>query len=668
MNYTIIFLALIAMTSSSEAIESQDRKFVDVPCATDGGKCVLERPTLVLYARTTQEISVRYMNAGEFVCGGPEMGVVRSDAATCHLERGSSFLLPSVASQYFSAEPCAQENTLVTSCGGVALDAATVAYGSLGKFRVKRVNGQFNCNSQEFGGDPNGGQRKYCYVAVAKSFRSGSTIFSTSRTWSEGGQIVLDQGASSSYVAFGTLQPRRLAVKLVYNGAPCTTSTFGDPNPGVAKSCYPAIANAPDFSLETASAPNQILVGVVTHVGLRRNAPSLVESWASQSGMSSTRDEMYWSQVVSSDGFTTRDGDASQTLETWRAVNRASGSRPVAVLAYGHPSYDGGGQPSSPRALAGYGSYAQYVANRISSLNPLVEVWNEWNLKAGSVAASGAQGETQTYVALAKTIKDSLSPGYPNIDILVGAVGDDIDWLWTQDAISKGLLSYGNGLSIHLYNHCMRSPNRVGADELVDRLDVLRDLVDIRQPRYPIYVTEFGWPTSTGACGVSEIDAAVHATRFLAEVSTRPLVRGVWSYDLQDDGTDPTNREHRFGLLTAESVPKEKPAACALRSIVKFIKNRPAYVRRKSGVNVAGYQANGQSMVVIWADAAVSQPDKQVKIVTPDSFSGLQAVNLCGATGGTVTSTSSASADVALDGLKPLVLTATGVLPLIRIQ
>ncbi|GAB2573501.1 hypothetical protein ISP15_04500 [Dyella jejuensis] len=55
------------------------------------------------------------------------------------------------------------------------------------------------------------------------------------------------------------------------------------------------------------------------------------------------------------------------------------------------------------------------------------------------------------------------------------------------------------------------------------------------------------------------LSAIDYLARFMALARASRYVRGVWWYDLIDDGSDPDNRENRFGLFNQDGTPK--PAA-----------------------------------------------------------------------------------------------------------
>jgi len=116
-----------------------------------------------------------------------------------------------------------------------------------------------------------------------------------------------------------------------------------------------------------------------------------------------------------------------------------------------------------------------------------------------------------------------------------------------------------------------------------------------------VYVTEIGWPTSTGQCGVPDAVAAAYLQRFMLLAAARPWIAGVWWYDLFDDGNDPGNRENRFGLAAKNHSPK--PAYGALSAITGVLKSPqvPAEKLDPDGsIEITGTDRDGRAFDAAW--------------------------------------------------------------------
>jgi hypothetical protein len=120
-----------------------------------------------------------------------------------------------------------------------------------------------------------------------------------------------------------------------------------------------------------------------------------------------------------------------------------------------------------------------------------------------------------------------------------------------------------------MYNHC-QAPQLRNATEFVDRLDRLRDtLSTLPDGNKPIYITEWGWPTGTNACGSDPKDVAKNVAQFMLYSAATPWIGGTWYYELKDSGTDPADIQDNFGLYDHEY--RAKPAACMAREAMALI-------------------------------------------------------------------------------------------------
>ncbi|MEJ6022113.1 hypothetical protein [Ramlibacter sp. PS4R-6] len=340
-----------------------------------------------------------------------------------------------------------------------------------------------------------------------------------------------------------------------------------------------------------------LVLGVQTHVGYMpaRTDAAAFRAWMQRSRFGSARDEMFWWDVETSGTLELQRGALNST-RVWQSMPPPFAA--LLTLDFGHPGYDGGGQPQSPRARAAFARYAAFAVARAQPQVQWAEVWNEWNLKSGARAEGGSNGGARDYVALAAATYAELKAAHPGVQVLAGSAGDDIPgWPWMREALAHGLLSHADGVALHLYNHCTGAA--AGSDELATRLDAMRALMSAAgKAQMPVFVTEVGWPTHKGACETAEPAAALHALRFLLEASVRPWVAGVWFYELQDGGDDAANPEHHFGLLRRDGT--EKPAGCVLRELGALVAQRPVAHAAAGALATASFRIGSTDRWLLW--------------------------------------------------------------------
>lgn len=358
-----------------------------------------------------------------------------------------------------------------------------------------------------------------------------------------------------------------------------------------------ALAFSPFFIHEICSAQ---VIGVGTHFGQKREYIQQLLNWSKDTPITSIRDEIYWKDVERVAGQLKIEGRASYALRNITQAAQA-GLRPLIILSYGNPHYDSGGHPTSIAAREAFARYATFIYRETKHLDPIFEIWNEWNIGAGSNPKTKS-ASPETYVELTKTTASALrSAGYKGI-ILGGALGDDHpNWPWASKAISLGLLEIVDGISIHLYNYSNKT-NLSGASEFIDRTQRLQEIISnlTKLKSYPLYITEIGWPNHFGLKSVSLEKSAIEAEIMLNEAANLPYIKGIWFYEFQDSGADPLEKEHHFGLLDRDY--REKPISCTLRKWGEVqAKTNWTSIEKRNGITInIGKRPDGTRLMRIW--------------------------------------------------------------------
>lgn len=333
--------------------------------------------------------------------------------------------------------------------------------------------------------------------------------------------------------------------------------------------------------------PSPYMVGVGTHFASLDNLnydPTKSMAKLKELHATSFRDDIFWNAFAPS-------WDLQGTrlpAPLMDAAGRTT-ARPLLILNNGNPNIAGASPPLTDAGRSAFADFARRAAVATQSMNPIYEIWNEWNINAvGSaqplIGAGGASDPRAgvNYAALATRATQTIKAQFPNSPVLVGAVGDDAGWLWTKDIVQRGVLTGTDGLSVHLYNFCQGGVSRT-AGELIDRLTSLHDLLaGMNQGGTKVYVTEWGWPTGQGGCAVSSQFAAASMPQFLLESAGLDWIAGSWMYELKDQGADPLDIEQNFGLYDYNFVPK--PQQCNVADAGQLIAGATAM----SAVRVGG--------------------------------------------------------------------------------
>lgn len=137
--------------------------------------------------------------------------------------------------------------------------------------------------------------------------------------------------------------------------------------------------------------------------------------------------------------------------------------------------------------------------------------------------------------------------------------------------IEAGMLDHVDGLSVHPYAHCARD-GRNNPEGWVSWLRNYEQRIREKAGRIvPLYLTEMGWPSHKGPCGVSSGTQAAYSARTLLLSRTVPNTKGIWWYDLRNDGPERTDQEHNFGILNENLSPK--PAFAAVKAVADIVSN-----------------------------------------------------------------------------------------------
>lgn len=353
----------------------------------------------------------------------------------------------------------------------------------------------------------------------------------------------------------------------------------------------------------------RLILGVGTH--LQGGGSELVSSLdrLSKVGAVSLRDDAPWARVEQQRGQLRipRDWD--------RLVNGANarGIEPLMILDYGNKFYSHGARPTAPSTVAAFARYASLVAEHFKGRVKYYEIWNEWNNGAGDIRG----GNTASYFRLAVSTYRAVKDADPDATVLGGAVTPaGIRGGFLPQLVRLGLLDHVDALSLHTYIHCRHAHDP--EDWAAWMEDVEDKLKRLAGKPVPFYITEIGWPSYAGACGVSLNEQGRFLARMFLLARTLPFIKGIWWYDLRNDGTDPENREDNFGLLYHDMLPK--PAYAVLKAIGQLVREG-RYMGKlntgKRGVEVLRFLQADVPILAMWKQSDVGCAKIQFTSPTP---------------------------------------------------
>jgi len=228
------------------------------------------------------------------------------------------------------------------------------------------------------------------------------------------------------------------------------------------------------------------------------------------------------------------------------AALEANRIRALFILDYGNPLYEDGAPPRTEEARQAFARWAVAAARHFANRGVTWETYNEPNHDTFWPPRPDA-GE---YVALALAVGRAFRTAVPN-EKLIGPATSEMDFLFLEACFKAGLLEYWSAVSVHPY---LRSdPEDVAGDYCR-----LRTLIAAYAPRgKQVAIISSEWGYSSTWRGLTEEKQAELFVRQMLTNAANGIPLSIW-YDWHDDGLNPKEPEHHFGLVNHAYNPAEK--------------------------------------------------------------------------------------------------------------
>jgi hypothetical protein len=213
--------------------------------------------------------------------------------------------------------------------------------------------------------------------------------------------------------------------------------------------------------------------------------------------------------------------------------------------------------PRHPESVAAFGRWAAAAATHFHGRHILWELYNEPNGGFWRPKPDVAEYTTMA-LAAAKAIRGA----QPSATIIGPALAT-FDWKFIEYFLKSGVLEYIDGVSVHPYRSGSKPPETAAANYKKLRGMIDQNAPESRRGKIPILSGEWGYPSDTK--GVSLETQAAYAVRQQLSNLLNGIPLSIW-YDLNNDGPNPADPEHNFGLMTSDLQPK--PAYTALKTMM----------------------------------------------------------------------------------------------------
>ena len=223
------------------------------------------------------------------------------------------------------------------------------------------------------------------------------------------------------------------------------------------------------------------------------------------------------------------------------------GIRLLYIIDYSNSLYEKGRSIHTQTGREAFAAFAEAAAERYADKGILWEIWNEPNIKH----FWDPQPSVEDYCRLVRITAPRIKKADPNGLVIAGATSQ-IPFEWLEECFQKGLLAWIDALSVHPYRS--QPPETVMED-----YTELRRLVEKYVPQgkeIPIISGEWGYSNlNWDRTRLSEQEQAEYFARMFLINLYQGINVSVW-YDWKNDGTNPNEREHQFGLVRHDCNPK----------------------------------------------------------------------------------------------------------------
>ncbi|MES2490104.1 MAG: cellulase family glycosylhydrolase [Pseudomonadota bacterium] len=251
--------------------------------------------------------------------------------------------------------------------------------------------------------------------------------------------------------------------------------------------------------------------------------------------------------------------------------------------------------PNDAKSVAAFAAWAKAAALRYQSKNVIWEIWNEPNISFWKPTPN-----VTNYTTLAKATCNAIHGAVPSAAVIGGATSG-IDWNFLSPFLSSGILDCVDGISVHPYRG--QTPDSVSGEYQYLAWLIDQSAPSNRKGMIPVINSEWGYTTVAG--GLPQADQANFLVRSQLVGLLNNVPISIW-YDWKNDGSDPNDYEHNFGMVNADLTPK--PAYQALKSMTTQLSGYQLMQRVAMPDPYASVlifvNAAGKYKLVVWTSAS----------------------------------------------------------------
>lgn len=246
-----------------------------------------------------------------------------------------------------------------------------------------------------------------------------------------------------------------------------------------------------------------------------------------------------------------------------------------------------------PANASDYGDIVRFVVERYSARGVhAYQIWNEPN--HGRFWPSGPKASE--YVPMLRAGYEAVKAVDPGATVVLGGLSKS-DFYYLEDVYRAGGGPYFDAVAVHPYTygvdptvawngvHSWEDKKRISINAFPAIQEIKRSMDAFGDAHKKVWLTEFGYSTTTGDGGVSPQTQAEFLTKAYRYVERFPWVETLFWYAARNSPfyDDADTYEGRFGLTATDFTPK--PSYAALRA---YAKAPAAQAKRKVRLAKAG--------------------------------------------------------------------------------
>jgi hypothetical protein len=261
-----------------------------------------------------------------------------------------------------------------------------------------------------------------------------------------------------------------------------------------------------------------------------------------------------------------------------------------------------------PTRASDYGDLVRFVVEHFSARGVhTYQIWNEPNHPRFWPSGPDAR----EYVPMLRAGYEAVKAADPGATVLLGGLSKS-DFYYLEGVYRAGGGPYFDAVAVHPYTygvdptaawngvHDWEDPDRISINAFPAVQEIRRSMVAFGDAGKQVWLTEFGYSTTTQDGGVSTATQASFLTKAYRYVERFPWIKTMFWYSARNSPFygDRNTYEARFGLLTTDW--SRKPSYSALRAyargnvrLVKSSQRRLAWTRPAARVVLRGRVTRG---------------------------------------------------------------------------